>query len=171
MTTQILDGPDTTHGVHPDDDPATPEVRRKLMRELLISAIRRYEEALAACRFLDDAYPPLTHPMPPGDDAVKAERRAWGRLVESVDDDFDNAERGLATLIRNLYGDLAMEGDGETIELAIHGPFFERAIRHRGTTYALQYDPRDYEPGTSIIGIVRPGRVFDLAGGDDGDES
>jgi hypothetical protein len=161
------DGPDANPGVHPRDDPATPELRAKLTRKLLIAAIRRYEETLAAAIFMDSAYPVLALPKEPLDEAEKAERRAWRRLVDQFDDDFNNAELALASRIQNLYADLALEG--RAVDRAVLGEFHELAVRHQGTTYILVYDVDKYEPGENIIAILRDGVTFDLAdvAGDD----
>ena len=164
-TDEPHDGPNANPGVLPENDPATPELRAKLTRKLLIAAIRRYEETLAAAIFMDSAYPVLALPKGPLDESEKAERRAWQRLVDQFDDDFNNAELALASRIQNLYADVALEG--RAVDRAVLGDFTERAVRFEGTTYILSYDVTDYAPDSNIIAILRDGRSFDLAGLDD----
>lgn len=155
-------GLECSEGVHPDDDPATPALRRKLTIRLLVGAIHRYEDALAAARFFDSAYPVLALPKEPLDETDAAERRAWRRLRDEYDQDFDAAERAaIASHIQNLYADVALEGCD--LDQAVLGPFFERAIRFEGTTYATQYDVADYEAGTNIVATIREGQTYDLA--------
>jgi len=157
-------GLEASEGVDPADDPATPSLRRSLMRKLVVAAIERYESTLARTRWMDAAYPALSTPLPPIADEETQERQAWRRLVDATDADFDNAELGLASHIAALYDDLAPEdrkcGFGD------HGQFVERAIRYRGTTYVLNYEPERYESGTCIIAIVRDSHVFDLTSED-----
>jgi hypothetical protein len=157
-----------SEGVHPDDDPATPTLRRKLTLRLLISAIRRYEETLAAARHMDAAYPKLALPKQAQDEATKAERRSWQRLVDQFDADFDAAELALASHIQNLFADLG--GTEFLADVGEQAPF-ERAIRFEGTLYCLQYDVADYVRDSNIVAIVRPGRVLDLDCEDQASES
>jgi hypothetical protein len=153
-------GIETSEGVDPSDDPATPQLRRAMMRKLIVAAIDRYEEKLAATRWMDAAYPALSKPAPPAIGEDLAERQAWRRLVDQVDADFDNAELGLATLIQSLYDDLAP--DDRKAGFGEHGHFVERAVSYRGTTYALQYEVERYEPATCIVATVRDSHRFDL---------
>ena len=44
------------------------------------------------------------------DEAEIAERKAWRRLTDDADDDFDTAENALASRIQNLWPFLAPEG-------------------------------------------------------------
>jgi hypothetical protein len=141
-------------------DPATPEARLKLTRRLVASAIRRYEAALEAARWMDSAYRLLGSPADDHDEDTKAERRAWVRLSDQYDDDFNCAELALASRIQNLYDELAPAG--KRVGPGPRDHFTERAVRYRGTTYALQYSVEDYEPGSCIIAIVRDGRLIDL---------
>ena len=152
--------------VAPADDPATPALRRDLARTLLIGAIRHYEKALTTMRAVDASYPRLNEPRCPHDDATKAEHRAWQRLIEQADDDFDHAELALASRIQSLYDDLAPEH--RRVGSGPHDHFIERAVRFEGTTYALQYNPGGYESGSNIVAVARDAVSFHLESDDDG---
>ncbi len=156
----MLNDPDPIAPGDVEPDPATPARRIRMARALLLGAIRRYEATLAATRRMAVVYPDLGGCRPPMDAAGLAEHRAWRRLLDQVDDDFDNAELALAARIQALYDDLAPEG--RKLGPGPHRDFIERAVRYRGTSYALQYDVARYEPSTNIIALVREPRAFDL---------
>ena len=88
-----------------------------------------------------------TNPHLPGrldvdhfDEAEKAERFAWRLLINEANGDFDSAELALASRIQNLFNWLAP--DGMKVEPERPGELcFERAVRHGGNVYTLNYDP------------------------------
>jgi hypothetical protein len=151
----------TSEPVDPADDLATPQIRLMMSRQLVVAAIRRYEESLAAARAFDASYRLLAAPL----EKTSDERKAWRRLASSIDNDFETAELVLASRIQDLYEDIAPEarkvGNGD------HTHFIERAVRYEGTTYALEYDVDDYEADSNIIAIVRDNLMFNLASDDE----
>jgi hypothetical protein len=143
-------------------DPATPENRRRLSRELLAGAIRRYEEASREWSAIYESYPPLASPQEPRSVAEREERRAWRELLHQADENFNNAELNLAERIHCLFATLDPAGRlGPRVEPDYFSP---RAVRSGGNVYVLAYSAFEYEPKTNIIAVYRESMALDLDG-------
>jgi hypothetical protein len=119
-----------------------------LARELVRTAIERYDEARSTLREIQEEARPFLR-----SEAGRDGRDEWRTLCKAAREEFNSAEMGLADRIDRLYEVLATEDRGD-------GDF--GAVRHRDRIYALAYDATQWEAGTNIIATYREPMVINL---------